>query len=461
MFTRSTARFALLLAAMALAAAPARAADGFFTVAQDECRWSFYTPAGERFFSTGVGVLDPNGYYCPALGYSPYYNNIMSLYGSVDAWVAVTTQRLQAWGFNTVGGWSNTSLFRAAFPYTLVLNMSGGGDWTAPAPDYWSQDFYDNVASTSAVCAGLADDPQVLGYFIDNEMRWGIDYRRFADLFADYVSFAADAPGKLTLTQWLRDRYYDNVVAFNAVYGLNLASFDDFPDVTSVSPWPTSPQQADDRDAWAGFVADHFADVTSTAIRTLDPNHLVMGLRFISWLTPASVVRATAPYFDVMSVNHYMVWPAFQQLDEQVHEAFRFVAPAPMLEEYYDVGGKPVLISEWGFRGLDAVPPSTFPPNWLFMTAQNQTQRTQWSQSYVQQCLDESYCVGQHWFSYMDEPAQGRYDGENSNFGLVTEEDAPYPEIVAMFTEINQITPTASPCQTQANAPATVRAANP
>ena len=39
-------------------------------------------------------------------------------------------------------------------------------------------------------------------------------------------------------------------------------------------------------------------------------------------VTPASVVRATAPYFDVMSVNHYMVWPAFQQLDEQVHEAF-------------------------------------------------------------------------------------------------------------------------------------------
>lgn len=33
------------------------------------------------------------------------------------------------------------------------------------------------------------------------------------------------------------------------------------------------------------------------------------------------------------------------------------------------------------------------------------------------------YIVGTHWFRFMDEPIGGRYDGENSNMGLVSEYD--------------------------------------
>ena len=48
-----------------------------------------------------------------------------------------------------------------------------------------------------------------------------------------------------------------------------------------------------------------------------------------------------------------------------------------------------------------------------------------------------SYVVGYHWFEYADEPAEGRFDGENSNFGVVNIEDDPYQERVDQMTVSN------------------------
>jgi hypothetical protein len=41
------------------------------------------------------------------------------------------------------------------------------------------------------------------------------------------------------------------------------------------------------------------------------------------------------------------------------------------------------------------------------------------------------YVIGFHWFEWFDEPAEGRkLDGENSNYGLVTINGAPFPSIL-------------------------------
>jgi hypothetical protein len=39
------------------------------------------------------------------------------------------------------------------------------------------------------------------------------------------------------------------------------------------------------------------------------------------------------------------------------------------------------------------------------------------------------YVVGADWFQYYDEPAKGRFDGENFNMGLVGVRDRPYEEL--------------------------------
>ena len=45
--------------------------------------------------------------------------------------------------------------------------------------------------------------------------------------------------------------------------------------------------------------------------------------------------------------------------------------------------------------------------------------------------------VGYHWFEHADQPAEGRFDGENSNFGTVTIGDDVYEELTQTMSAIN------------------------
>jgi hypothetical protein len=51
--------------------------------------------------------------------------------------------------------------------------------------------------------------------------------------------------------------------------------------------------------------------------------------------------------------------------------------------------------------------------------------------------LKERSVVGYRWFEYADQPAAGRFDGENSNFGTVTIEDEVYEELTQAMTSVN------------------------
>jgi agarase len=56
---------------------------------------------------------------------------------------------------------------------------------------------------------------------------------------------------------------------------------------------------------------------------------------------------------------------------------------------------------------------------------------------YAATALDHPHIVGAHWFEHADQPAQGRFDGENSNFGTVSIEDRIYAELTDAMTAVN------------------------
>ena len=58
-------------------------------------------------------------------------------------------------------------------------------------------------------------------------------------------------------------------------------------------------------------------------------------------------------------------------------------------------------------------------------------------ESYVTLALSKPNLVGYHWFEHADEPKEGRFDGENSNYGVVDIHDNPYEELTQKMTEIN------------------------
>ena len=45
--------------------------------------------------------------------------------------------------------------------------------------------------------------------------------------------------------------------------------------------------------------------------------------------------------------------------------------------------------------------------------------------------------LGYHWFKWSDEPKEGRFDGEDSNYGLVNEGDEPYTDFVNAIAAAN------------------------
>jgi hypothetical protein len=72
------------------------------------------------------------------------------------------------------------------------------------------------------------------------------------------------------------------------------------------------------------------------------------------------------------------------------------------------------------------------------VTVPTQADRAQRFRTYATRALQMPYLVGYHWFAYHDQPPMGRFDGENSNYGLVDIQDQPYTEITDALREVNR-----------------------
>lgn len=166
---------------------------GFFRVAVVNGKYWLVDPDGYVFISKGVNHVDYTGDFSPSLGYSPYYVNVLRKYGSASKWVDTTVNRLMKWGFNTIGAWSSRELYEY-MPYTINLNILGnyGFNWTTGRmPDVFSDGFVDYVENNAYFnCQPLAEDPLLLGYFLDNELRWGPDWRSNTHLLDEFFKLA-------------------------------------------------------------------------------------------------------------------------------------------------------------------------------------------------------------------------------------------------------------------------------
>ena len=66
-----------------------------------------------------------------------------------------------------------------------------------------------------------------------------------------------------------------------------------------------------------------------------------------------------------------------------------------------------------------------------------QAERAASFRRYVTRALHRRALVGYHWFEHADQPAEGRFDGDNSNFGTVTIEDRVYDELTRAMAAVN------------------------
>jgi hypothetical protein len=390
-------------------------ATGFFRVVERAGVWWLVTPEGNAFLSKGVNHVNFRADNAPQLGYSPYERAVQAKYGSQEAWAKAVVERLRGWGFNTLGAWSSPSTFDQNMPYTINLGLAtrAGADWLKGAVgDFFSAEFETRMQDACRqLCGPHAKDPWLLGYFTDNELRWGADWRGKQSLLEEYLRFPEGAAGRSAALAFLRQKYSD-VAALNRAWGTDITRWEDLTGREQISGEAARQDQA----AWQEAVARRYFVTCKGAIHKADPNHLILGCRFAGQ-APEPVLRGLRDYVDVVSFNNYGQ-----------------TTPVEALRSIHLMTGRPIMLTEFSFKAMDS---GLLNSKGAGRPVATQADRADRFTGYVEGLIDLPFLVGFHWFEHADEPKEGRFDGENSNYGVVTIEDRPWDVLVRKMTEVN------------------------
>src|SRR6267142_6712677 len=257
-------------------------ATGFFRTEQRNGRWWLVTPEGNGFFSIGMDVIVLFGVTCitgrefmfrdlPApegefaahwsehddrgglyprrdrafdhgRAFNFYTANLERKFGPDwrERWREETVQRLESWGFNTIGNWSDPDLWAMhRLPYTVPLWLEGEF-WWGGMPDPFHPRFaatVDEMARKAA--AQFGGDPWLVGYFVDNELSWGrgwsTDPREYYALAINTLALGPENSAKSALATQLIETYREPEHLAQA-WGTPLASWDELRSVGFVLP---------------------------------------------------------------------------------------------------------------------------------------------------------------------------------------------------------------------------------
>src|ERR1700754_3885600 len=320
-------RLSAALLILTTVAAASHAAPGFYRVEQSAGVWWFIAPDGTPFFSNGVNVVTPGA--TPADD-RPVAGEYAALhhYPTFDAWSDATLARLRSWNFNTIGGWSSARLSqRAGMPYTLVLDLGRA----AYAP--WSDLFSPAVArqfdeAARRQVSPLKNDANLLGYCTDNEMGWWDD-----TLLWFFLKQPQNNATRRVLMRLLRRHYQGNFARLKRDFDTGAARSFAALDRNATLLMRPGGGAAELVERFTYLLARRYYQLAHDAIRRYDPNHLIMGDRYLGWYAPA-VARAARKYVDVISTNYAADWT-----DGHISHFY--------LDTLYRLTGKPILVTEY------------------------------------------------------------------------------------------------------------------
>ncbi len=407
-----------------------------FRTHNDGERWWLVTPDGGAFLSLGVCTVNPEGDVERGTNRQPYRENVLKRHGSVEQWAATTRDRFRPWGLNTLGNGSSGHL-RGTVPYTVELSVHPGGWAKGKVPDFFDPKVYESIRQRGAAVDAYVNDPWLVGYFLDNELPWSYDWHRYPSLFPGYMAMAPEAPGKQRLVEFFRERYV-TTGAFAKVWNVKLSDWSDLTRLKGMTAVDSAKAEAD-REAFVLLAAREYFKAAAEGIRSKDKEHLILGCRFVWALVPKPVVQACGEYCDVVSINYYEAGPVGEAALGLTSGISMRLPRDLSFQAFFDAAKKPLMVTEFSFRGMDSGQPNSFPPGWLLQpNVATQQDRADKFEHCATTWLSRPYFVGYHWFEYVDEPKGGRFDGEDGNYGLVNLEDDPYGVLVERFSKVNR-----------------------
>ncbi|HEY3320999.1 MAG TPA: beta-galactosidase [Planctomycetota bacterium] len=409
-------------------------ATGFFHVEEIDGKWWTIDPIGNAFFIIGTDHPNYQAHWCEKLGYAPYHRNCEKKYGSEAKWADNTLGRLKSWGFNALGTNPSQSLKRRGLPHPEFLGLgthftdqdaiTPKTTWTG-FPNVFSPRwpvFCDKMAQRH--CAPFKDDPWILGYFIDNELEWHA--WTGGGPFIDSFKKPADHSAKRALVDLMKSRHA-TIADFNKAWETKLATFDELAALTTPPPAKTDAARADIAE-FTRLVAERYFSIASAAIRKHDPNHMVLGCRFAG--QAPEIVDVAGKYCDIFTINCY------RNVDLErgvMSDGFE-----EDLKRWHDQCKRPMMITEWSFPALDAGLPCKHGAGQRVPT---QVEKSFCFTVFQKLLFTTPYMVGSNYFMWADEPALGisTVFPEDSNYGLVNENDEPYELLTQAATKLHAV----------------------
>ncbi|QCX40303.1 beta-agarase [Aureibaculum algae] len=364
-----------------------------------------------QFYS--IGTHTSHGFYkgkSPFKTYNFYQSNLFRKYGVnwLEKFQEMAHLRIKDWGMNTIGFVSDFGATRQQkTPYVGSIwirntpKIEGSEGFWGKFHDVFDPNFRIAVKNSVLDQKEGANDPWCIGYFVDNELSWGL----LGSLSIGTLKSNASQPAKIEFIKDLKAKY-SSIENLNNVWKTKHTSWGELLNAT------LAPNQENAKEDLVDFyqkIAETYFRIINEELKKVAPNQNYLGCRF-AWANNDIVLTAASKYLDIMSFNKYE------------YSIEHFSLPKGV--------DKPVIIGEFHFGALDK---GSFHVG--IKKAKDQAERGQMYQNYIQGALRHPNIVGAHWFQYLDEPNTGRFDGENYNVGFIDVCDNPYPELIKKVKE--------------------------
>ena len=377
-------------------------------------------------------IIDPKGYPCHVrcmhavshcyLG-SPNQTNAANVrFGSIEAWAEKTADLLKhEWHFNIADTTFSDKLgelrlprqsgvagFAGAYGRYVGSNCSNGGSTRFSennTMNVFDPEFIPFADERASALDGNRDNPWVLGYTSDNELPMDVG------MLYNYLSLDFTKPMNR----------YSYACAWTWLCRMTGKKSPDQQDISG-----------DLAELFRGFVWDRYYNIVTGAMRRHDPNHMILGTRFLTHVKNAEwVLRFAALYLDCMTINWYGQWEP----------------DADDLQKLGERADLPMMVTEFYTKAMDAGMANTRGAGWLVPTQQD---RADFYQGFTLRLLESKNFVGWHWHQYIDDdrsPAVIYKPGTavwrdqsniDANKGIVDIGHRPYTELVEGMAEINR-----------------------
>ena len=392
-------------------------ATGWFRLARVGGRHVFVTPDGHPYVALGInhiGVLGRTELFQRAYG------------GDWARAREALLEQLRDWGCTCAGYDALPALREMPHFASVTLTRTAKHDAEWHYPDVFDPAFQAETADkVRAVCGQHRDNRCLIGYLWTDTPCWDIAKSRElrdTDWVSEIRRLGPDAPGKHRYVEFLSERYNGDVGEIAEIYGAGAASFPALLGHDFAGLQRRRPKVALDDRAFLGLIArEHYA-VAAAAFREHDPDHLLLGDRYLLGDHPNAVIDAAMPHLDALAVQPGGGYRASDLPGD------RFIAEE--FDRLHERAGLPIAIVDHQISFPTPEHPAT---TWTQLPTEAEAAAA--SERFVLDAFAKPYLLGYLRCQYIDAPSPFR---QALKQGLLREDGRAYEAMVEAFGGTNR-----------------------